>query len=112
MAYSQTPFSGAANGQPVLVAATADPGTVVHTAQAGANFLDEVQLTAWNNSASDVLLTLEWGGNATANLVKVTVPANSYITLAPVFLQNGLVLKAFAASANVIILTGRVIVGG
>jgi hypothetical protein len=112
MAYSQTPFSASTNGQPIAVAATADPGTLIHTSQAGTSFLDEIQFSAWNNDTVDHTLTLEVGGNGTANLLKMTIPAGQGLPIPPVFLQNSLTLKAYADTANKIIILGRVIVGG
>ncbi len=112
MAYSQTPFSASTNGQPILVAATADPGTLIHTSQATTTFLDEIQFSAWNIDTVDHVITLEVGGNAAQNLVKMTIPAGQGIPIPPVFLQNALTLKIYADLANKVIIVGRVIVGG
>ena len=104
-------LSGGANGRNVLVAATATPGTLIHTATAVAAELDEVWLWANNSSASDVKLTVEFGGVTAPNdLVEFTVPAEDgfYLIIPGLILDNGVVVRAFAASANLVVVNGYV----
>ena len=104
-------LSGSTNGKAIKVAATATAGTTIHTAVAGTTDIDQVYLYAMNTDGTDRKLTLEWGGTtAPDDLIEVTIPAESGLTLvAPGLpLQNGLIVKAFAASANVITIHGYV----
>ena len=108
--FTKTLLSGSTNGKAVKVVATATAGTTIHTAVSGTASLDEVWLYAHNSSASAVKLTLEWG-EATApdgNIeINVGAEGTGLVLVAPgILLQNSLVVKAFAATANVITLTG------
>ena len=110
--FTKTLLSGSTNGKAVKVVATATAGTTIHTAVSGTASLDEVWLYAHNSSASAVKLTLEWG-EATApdgNIeINVGAEGTGLVLVAPgILLQNSLVIKAFAATANVITLTGYV----
>jgi len=55
-------------------------------------------------------LTIEWGNPAVDDNIELTIPAESGLVLvAPgLLLQNSLVVKAFAAAANVVIIHGYV----
>ena len=110
--FTKTLLSGSTNGKAIKVAATSTAGTTIHTAVSGTSSLDEVWLYAHNSSASTVKLTLEWG-EATApdgNIeINIGAEGTGLVLIAPgILLQNSLVIKAFAASANVITLTGYV----
>lgn len=99
---------GTANGRPIKIAATATAGTLLHTAHATAK--DEISLYLANTSSSDVLATIEFGGTTSPDdLIKVTVPANDIILAVPgIPLTGGVVVRAFAVSANVINAIGYV----
>lgn len=103
-------LSGSTNGRMVQVAATATPGTLIHTAVSGTASIDEIILYAVNTSASDVLLTIEYGGTGTSNEVKFTIPGQvGLVDLGSKFvLQNGLVIRAYAATGSVINIGGYV----
>lgn len=105
-------LSGSTNGKQIKVAATATPGTLIHTAVAGTDDMDEIYLYATNNNAStSVLLTVEWGGvTAPDDLIKINVPASSsYSLVMPgLLLQNSLVVRAFADTANTVLVSGYV----
>ena len=110
--FTKTLLSGSTNGKAIKVAQTATAGTTIHTAVSGSASLDEVWLYAHNSSASTVKLTLEWG-EATApdgNIeINIGAEGTGLVLVAPgLLLQNSLVVKAFAATANVITLTGYV----
>src|SRR5947207_7934721 len=101
--YSKVELSGSTDGRPIAVAATASPGTTIHTAGAvtGDDNYDEIHLVASNVDTVDRQLTLEWGGTTTADQVIHVIPALTSVVVADgLILQNSLVLKAFAASAN------------
>ncbi len=107
--YAKQLLSGSTNGKGIKVVQTATAGTTIHTAVSGASDLDELWIYAVNSSASLVKLTLEWGeATAPEGNIEQNVPAESgLMLLAPgLLLQNSLVLKAFASSANVIIIHG------
>jgi hypothetical protein len=110
--FTKTLLSGSTNGKAIKVAATATAGTTIHTAVSGTSSLDEIWLYAHNSSASAVKLTLEWG-EATApdgNIeINIGAEGTGLVLVSPgLLLQNSLVVKAFAATANVITLTGYV----
>jgi hypothetical protein len=112
--YSKTKLSGSTDGRAIKVAATSTPGTTVHTGDSTATTYDEVWLYAQNTSGSDVKLTVEWGGTtAPDDLIELTITTETGLTLvAPGLLIKGnatpLVVKAFAATTNVITLHGYV----
>jgi hypothetical protein len=110
--YSKQLLSGSTNGKGIKVAATATAGTLIHTAIAGTSSEDEIWLYAHNTSASIVKLTLEWGGvTSPDDLIEVNIPVDGtgLVLVAPgILLQNGLVVRAFAATANVINIFGYV----
>ena len=110
--FTKTLLSGSTNGKAIKVVATATAGTTIHTAVSGTASLDEIWLYAHNSSASTVKLTLEWG-EATApdgNIeINIGAEGTGLVLVAPgLLLQNSLVVKAFAATANVVTLTGYV----
>ena len=111
--YKKRKLSGSTDGRGIKVAATATPGTLIHTAlsNVAANEWDEVWIRAINTSGSSVKLTVEWGGtSAPDDLVEITIPAESGFTevIPGHVLQNGAVVRAFADTADVIILHGFV----
>ncbi len=105
-------LSGSTNGKGIKVVATATAGTLIHTAVAGTSSLDEVWLYAHNTSATAVKLTIEYGGVASPDdHIEVTIGAEGIglILVAPgILLQNGLAIRAFAATANVLNIFGYV----
>jgi len=113
--YSKVKLSGSTDGRAIKVAATASAGTTIHTGSSTATTYDEVWLYAMNTSASAVKLTIEWGGTtAPDDLIELTVqPEAGLVTVAPGLLIKGnasaaLVVKAFAATADVITIHGFV----
>jgi len=109
--YTKVLLSGSTNGKAIKVTQTATAGDTIHTAVSGASSLDEVWLWAVNSSAAAVKLTLEWGeATAPDGNIEVSIAAESGLMLiAPgLLLQNSLVVKAFASSANVVMIHGFV----
>lgn len=109
--YSKALLSGSTNGKQIKVAATATAGTLIHTAVTGTTNLDEIWLYAVNSSSTPVKLTIEWGeATAPDGNIEVSVPGeDGYMLIVPgLLLQNGLTVKAFAATANVIMINGYV----
>lgn len=108
---TKTKLSGGTNGRNILVAAIATPGTLIHTSTAVVSELDEVWLWADNSSASDVKLTIEFGGVTAPNdTIEYTVPAEDglYLVLPGLLLDGGVVARAFAATGSVLVINGYV----
>lgn len=111
--YTRLLLSGSTSGRVIPVAATATPGTTIHTAVSGAAAFDEIYAWATNNTAGTLTLTIEWGGvtDPGDHLVKsYSIPANSPpIPIATgQVLNGGLVMKAFCSSASGINISGYV----
>ena len=109
MAISKQRLSGSTNGRMIKVVATATLGTTIHTANASAN--DEIWLWAVNSDTTARKLTIEFGGVSTPDdLIEVTIPAEDgfYAVVPGLILTNSLLVTAFAASANVILIGGFV----
>lgn len=110
------PFSGSTQGQAIKVAATATPGTTVHTTGTSATIVDRVWLWAFNSDTADRTLTIEMGG-ATApdqNIV-LTIPFKQgriLVVDGEILLGSGgaaLTVKAFASVTNVVTVAGYVL---
>ena len=112
--FTKTKLSGSTDGRAIKVAATGTAGDTIHTGSSTATTYDEIWIYAQNTSGSDVKLTLEWGGTtAPDDLIELTITAEAGLTLvAPGLLIKGnaspLIVKAFAATTNVITLHGYV----
>ena len=104
-------LSGSTNGRGILVAATATPGTTLHTVSSTSTELDEITLYANNSHTTDIVLTIELGGTTSPDdLVQVTVPTQSgwNLIVCGHRLSGGVVVKAFAGTANKISMYGEV----
>jgi hypothetical protein len=112
--YSKVKLSGSTDGRGVKVAATATAGTTIHAGSTTATTYDEVWLYAVNTSASSVKLTIEWGGTTSPDdLLELTVlPEAGLVTVVPGLVIKGnatpLVVRAFAATADVVVIHGFV----
>jgi hypothetical protein len=108
--YTKVILSGSTDGTPTLIAATTGSGDIVHTAIAGTSSLDEIWLYANNTSTSPVLLTVQYGGTTTQYLKPITLAPQSgdVLIVAGLLLQNSLVVRAIAATASVITISGYV----
>lgn len=112
--FSKNILSGSTDGKNILVAATATAGTTIHTGPSTTTQFDEVWLYAVNTSASNVKLTIEWGGTTAPNdHVEFTVAAENglYLIIPGLILKGNatpLVVRAFAATTNVIAIGGYV----
>lgn len=104
-------LSGSTSGKQIKVAATATAGTLIHTAVSGSSSIDLVYIYAYNSHSADVVLTIEFGGTTSPdNLVKQTIPFQQgrFLILDGVPLNGGLAVRAFAGTANVIMIDGYV----
>jgi hypothetical protein len=109
--YTKVLLSGSTNGKGIKVAATATPGTTIHTSVSGTSSMDEIWIYAINESATECILTLEWGGTSSPDdTLTVTIqPLSGLQVVAPgLLLNNSAVLKAFAAFADVLMIHGYV----
>ena len=112
--FSKIALSGSTDGRMIKVAATATAGTTLHTGSATATTFDEIWLYAVNSDTSARKLTIEWGeATAPDGNIEFTVPAESglYLLVPGLPLQGNataLVVKAFAATANVLVIHGYV----
>ena len=107
--FTKIVLSGGTSGKDIKVGATATPGTLIHTAHATA--LDEINLDVCNTDSSARLLTIEWGGvTAPDNTMEISIPADSgWIPIVVGhLLTGGLVVRAFAAAGNVLLINGAV----
>ena len=109
--FSKILLSGGTTGKNIKVVATSSAGTTMHTAVSGTSNLDEVWLYACNTDTSDRKLTIEYGGTTSPDdTIEVTIAAEAgWVLVCPgLLLQNGLVVKAFASAANVVLVNGFV----
>ena len=112
--YSKLILSGSTDGRAIRVAATATAGTTIHTGSATAATLDEIWLYAQNTDTTARKLTIEWGGTtAPDDLIEVTIgPEQGLVLIAPGLIIKGnatpLLVRAFAATANVVTIHGYV----
>ena len=107
--FTKLKLSGSTDGKGIKVVQTETAGTTIHTAHATA--LDEIWIYAQNNHTEDVVLTIEFGGvSSPDDLIVATVPFKAgLVPIIPgLLLTNSAVVKAFAGTANVIILHGFV----
>lgn len=112
--FSKIELSGSTDGKLIKVAQTATAGTTLHTGSATDTTFDEIWLYAMNNDTADRELTIEFGGvSVPDDLIRFTVPFKSglfLITAGLIIKGNAtpLVVRAFAATANVISIGGYV----
>jgi len=112
--YSKIALSGSTDGRLIKVAATATAGTTIHTGSATATTFDEIWLYAVNSDTTDRKLTIEFGGvSSPDDLIEQTITAESGLLLVvPGLIIKGnatpLVVRAFAATANVVMIGGYV----
>jgi hypothetical protein len=113
--FSKITLTGSTDGRAVLISGTTSGGAnLVHTASATATDYDEVWLYAMNTDTTARKLTVEWGSNSSpGDLIEITIPAESGLTLvSPGLVLKGnasaLVVKAFAATTNVVAVYGFV----
>lgn len=107
--FTKLKLSGSTDGKGIKVVQTATAGDTIHTAHATA--LDEIWIYAVNSGAAQVKVTIEWGeATAPDGNIECTVPAESGLQLIipGLLLTNELVVKAFADTANVIVIHGFV----
>jgi hypothetical protein len=112
--FSKIALSGSTDGRMIKVVQTATAGTTLHTGSATATTFDEIWLYAVNSDSTARKLTIEWGGvSSPDDLIELTIAAESGLVLvSPGLVIKGnatpLVVRAFCASANVVMIAGYV----
>jgi hypothetical protein len=112
--FTKNHLSGSTDGKLIKVAATATAGTTIHTGPTNTAHFHEVWLYAVNSDTTDRKLTIEFGGTSSPDdLIEQTITAESGLLLVvPGLVLQGnataLVVRAFAASANVVMIGGYV----
>lgn len=107
-------LSASTDGRAIKVAATAANGTTIHTGSTSTSALQEIWLYAANTDTTARKLTVQWGGTTSPDDdIELTIPAESGLVLvSPGLLLKGnataLVIRAFAATANVVNIHGYV----
>ena len=112
--FQKLPLSASTDGRAIKIAATATPGTTIHTGPSSASEIHEVWLYATNSDTDGRDLTIEWGGvSSPDDLIKIGVEEQAgLILVVPGLLIVGnatpLTISAFAGVTNVITVTGYV----
>lgn len=107
--FSKIILSGSTNGRAIKIAATATPGTIIHTT--GASATDEIHLFASNTDPDAKKVTIEFGGTtAPDDLIEAIVPGEGglFVLVPGLVLTNSLVVRAFAETLNVVMIHGYV----
>lgn len=104
-------LSGSTTYLPIPIAATATPGTLIHTAIAGTASYDEIYIWVSNVTGAAATFTIEWGGVTDPGGMAqkaVSIPANSPpIPIVTGFrLQNALVVRGFSGTASALNVNG------
>ena len=97
--------SGSTSGRCILVVAVATPGTLLHTAVAGADDMDEVYIYVSNADTVERDVTLELGGVTSPGdtITKTIQPLDGELLMVPGRRFNGgVVLRAFGSAASVL----------
>jgi hypothetical protein len=110
MALVRQSLSGSTNGKRIKVTGTATGSAVtIHTAVSGTASWDQVTLDAFNSHTASVTLTIEWGGTTSPDDL-IVLPLSPQESLRLIvdggMIQNSLLVKAFASTANVVTIGG------
>lgn len=104
-------LSGSTDGRQIKVAATASPGTLIHTAVSGIIDWDEIWVYATNNHTAALSFVVQWGGTSSPDdLIQMSIPSKTglYLVVPGLVLRNGSIVRAYAGSANLICVSGWV----
>ena len=109
--YLRSGLSVSTNGKNIAVGVTASP-TLIHTAvnSSSVNTWDEIYLYAYNGNVSDLELIILWGGTASTDETRITIPSKSgrYLVIDGKMLQNSLLVKAYTSVSGAILIDGYV----
>lgn len=106
MAVAYTPVipSASTNGRGIKIVQTASAGDTLHTCTSTSGEMDEVWVWVQNTHSAPVAVTIQLGGTtAPDDSVTETIPtgAGLYLMVPGRRLNGGVVVKAFAGTANV-----------
>ena len=96
-------------GTPVSIAATATPGTALHTVTTTTADYEEIWLWASSGHTATVTLTLEWTGAGASKEMKTTINPDETILVAPGWTVKGAAdttIKAYSSVADVVNVVG------
>lgn len=105
-------LSGSTNGRAIKVAATSiGSGTTIHTATSSTTGFDELTLFVTNTDTAARTLTIGFGGTTDPDDLickAVSIPASSgpIPVVTGLRINNSLVVKAAADSANLLLISG------
>jgi hypothetical protein len=90
------------DGRHVDIAATATPGTLLHTASIGTDYWDIITIELANRDTVQRTVTIEWGGTTAADQLVYTLPAGlgAVVAIDRRRLRDSHVVRAFSDSAN------------
>lgn len=112
--FNKLTLSASTDGRPIRVVATANAGTTIHTASSNTSIFHEIWLYAQNTDTTNRKLTIQFGGTTSPDDdIEQTIGAEAGLVLVVpglVIKGNGtpLVVRAFAAAANVVTISGYV----
>ena len=105
-------LSGSTNGRGIKVTATTSGGAnTIHTATSTDGVIDEVWLYCYNSGSSALVLYLCLGGTTDPDdIIKITIPTQTgdILVLAGECFNGGVVIKAYAQTANYLVIRGYV----
>lgn len=73
--YTPISASGSTRGRIIQIAASATPGTILHTVSTTATDFDYISIWAWNKDTIDRTLNLEFGGTGTTDRISYIIEA-------------------------------------
>ena len=107
------PLSGSVDGRGIKIVATAiGSGTTIHTAgvATGDGAGDTVSLFCYNSDTVTRILTLGFGGTTSPDdLFTFTLLTVTLLTIPPLFLRNGLIIKASGDAASKLVIFGYLV---
>lgn len=111
---NKVPLSNSTHGRGIKVTQTAiATGDTIHTASAvtAAGLGDDITLFCRNSDTVSRTLTLGWGGTtAPDDILPFPIGAGQILEIVPgMFLRNGLIVKAAADAANVLVIWGHAV---
>ena len=105
-------FSSSNFGRGILITATADPGTLLHsgTNSTTSGTYDEIFVFFHNPGTGNLTGVIEWGSNSSpADIMTYIIPGQSTVEVVPGFvLQSGLVVRGYCQTSSGIIANGFV----
>lgn len=106
-------FTNSTNNRPVLVTATASPGTNVHIVTTNASRYDEIWLYATNNGQTNAEVNVEFGSNTNTDMIRQAIPVRSglYMIVPGIPLQGDAtppMVRVYSNIENTICISGYV----